>query len=120
MRRVLALLALIACPLGCVSDRGALSVVAIDSIGRDFPVIERDVKGEECLHSLLLGLVPLGPQPTVDGAVSKALSTAEGADALVNARVHQKIFRGIVYDLLCVEVRGDAVATREALPETGS
>jgi hypothetical protein len=120
MRRVLALLALVAWPLGCASDRGALSVVAIDAVGGDFPVIERDVKGEECLHSLFMGLVPLGPQPTFDGAVSKALRTAEGADALANAHVYQKIFRGIVYELLCIEVRGDAVATREAGAETGS
>ena len=120
MRRVLALLALIACASGCVSDRGTLSVVAIESVGGDFPVIERDVKGEECLHSLFMGLVRLGPQPTFDGAVSKALRTAEGADALANAHLYQKVFRGILYEVLCVEVRGDAVATREAGAETGS
>jgi hypothetical protein len=121
MRRVLALLALITLSSGCASDLGALSVVSIDPVGRDFPVVERHVKGEECRHSLFFGLVPLGSrEPTLDGAISKALSTAEGADALVNARVYQKFFRGYVYDLFCFEVKGDAVATREAGAETGS
>jgi hypothetical protein len=96
--------------LGCVYDRGGLSIAAVDPLGRDYKVLAESVEGEECQHAPLM--LPLSLKtPDVPGAVDAALRKVEGADALVNARVEHLSFYALLYNVTCVSVRGDAVDT---------
>jgi hypothetical protein len=104
------LLVAAACLAGCATEEGALSIAMTKDSQVDYRVLAEDVAGEECLHALLMGLVPLGLDvPDVRGATEKALRKVDGANALARVTVSRTVFIAVIYNLICVEVSGDAV-----------
>jgi hypothetical protein len=106
-RRLLVLLvSCTACsvPVGHV---GALATRPVKVSGR--PVQQR-VEGRDCGRVALL-YVPVGRgAPSVEAAVRDALARAPGSDALTGVAMNGEVFSiPVIYQRICLRVRGDAV-----------
>src|SRR5262249_20710994 len=108
--RVSRIIFLVVVLTGCTTDMGKLSIAATNFGQQQVTLVVSDVEGVRCIHALLLGLVPLGLTfPDIQGAVDEALRKAPGSEALINAEVYDRSFWGLLYNVFCVGVRGDAV-----------
>jgi hypothetical protein len=103
----LGLLALIACahtPGGVASSNIPLAPGSYDVLG--------EVEGRDCLYNLLM-LVPFGTGNKVRDAISEALESKDGADALVNLSVDQYAQFWLLFSRHCTTVNATAVKIRE-------
>ncbi|MFQ5416498.1 MAG: hypothetical protein ACE5FL_05535 [Myxococcota bacterium] len=95
---------------GCL----AYSPIDIDASSRPVPDLDAievlgTAEGESCSH-YLLSFIPLSIEEPIHNAYTRARSSNEGADALINVTVDAAgtNFLGL-YRIACVTVRGDAI-----------
>jgi hypothetical protein len=92
---------------------GDLTIVTPKNLPQQFQVVQENVEGTECLAQILV--IPLGTtNPTIDGAIDAALAKAPGADALVDASIHNDVLFTLLFNRTCVRITGDAIRTRPA------
>lgn len=92
----------------CASQTGGVAASTIPLAPGGYTVL-RDVTNRDCLI-LLFGLIPLTGGNSTREAVSRAISGAPGADALINVSADTYLEWWFVLTKTCTQVHGTAVA----------
>jgi hypothetical protein len=98
--RLLLAVALASTIPGCVSSsKMSFGIVAVDELPVSYPVIAKDVKGEDCPTGV-------GKYGSYEVATQRAIASAPTANALVHAKFSRM---EMPLGTICVTVTGDAI-----------
>lgn len=106
--RLIPLLFLVLTATGCSFNMGTLTTASTKNISLPHTVIKKAVEGEDCAKSLLF--IPLGSLvPNIQEAADKALAKTTDANALTDVVIYSEPLVFLIYNQVCLKVRGDAV-----------
>jgi len=90
---------------GCVSNWGELALLSMRDTGITYPLVARDVSGEDCAYSVL-GFPAPGP-PSLERAVRSAVSSVSGGALMTDLSIDRSAVGLVVFARVCVRVTGD-------------
>jgi hypothetical protein len=106
--RLLLCITLTALLSGCSFNMGTLTAASTQNISLPHTTVKNAVEGKDCAKSVLF--IPLGSlEPNVQEAADNALATAPGANALTDVVLYADPLILLLYNEVCLRVRGDAV-----------
>ena len=112
---VLLAIVMLLCTPGCCIRTADLTLMATGNVNVDHVDLDglprQPAKGSDSTY-VILGLIPLG-SPSLEEAVDRALQDA-GGDLLTDVVVHVCQYSFILFNVIKVEVAGQAVRTRGA------
>lgn len=92
---------------GCSVPVAELSLVSTTSADWPVMVLERGVEGRSCRSSLVLGLIPMGRQPSIVGeAIQRTLDVVPDGELLTNASVALATVDIVLFRRECAHVSG--------------
>jgi hypothetical protein len=93
---------------GCTHYPGGIAPSTIPLAPGGYTVVKEQVRGSDCLVSLLM-ILPVSGGNRTHNAIADALKEAPGATALVNVTSDAYSQYWILWSHTCTEVRGTAV-----------
>ena len=91
----------------CVTRLGDLTILSTKNVATTANVIKRGVEGRDCVNLLLFIPISGRLNPSVDEAMSDAMSKVPGSNVMTDVALYNDVILTYIFNQACYRVKGD-------------